>query len=58
MATLMLLFCIVDKVFGPATETQDVYEIAAQPVIESAMDGINGKVPLILHIPRLPDGHN
>ncbi|MCL7022649.1 hypothetical protein MKW94_002155 [Papaver nudicaule] len=33
-----------DKVFGPATETQDVYEIAARPVIESAMDGINGTV--------------
>ncbi|KAI3982435.1 hypothetical protein MKX01_041273, partial [Papaver californicum] len=26
-----------DKVFGPATEIQVVYEIAARPVIESAM---------------------
>ncbi|CAN0910498.1 Kinesin-like protein KIN-7D, mitochondrial [Linum grandiflorum] len=33
-----------DKVFGPHTITQDVYDIAAKPVVKSAMDGINGTV--------------
>ncbi|KAL3621285.1 Kinesin-like protein KIN-7D, mitochondrial [Castilleja foliolosa] len=33
-----------DKVFGPNTDTPEVYEIAARPVIKSAMEGINGTV--------------
>ncbi|OVA06172.1 Kinesin [Macleaya cordata] len=33
-----------DKVFGPTTTSQEVYEIAARPVIKSAMDGVNGTV--------------
>ncbi|CAN1173252.1 Kinesin-like protein KIN-7D, mitochondrial [Linum perenne] len=33
-----------DKVFGPHTITQDVYDIAAKPVVKSAMEGINGTV--------------
>ncbi|CAA0827674.1 Kinesin motor family protein [Striga hermonthica] len=33
-----------DKVFGPNTNTQDVYEVAARPVVKAAMDGINGTV--------------
>ncbi|CAI5516178.1 unnamed protein product [Closterium sp. Naga37s-1] len=33
-----------DKVFGPATTTRGVYDVAAQPVVTSAMEGINGTV--------------
>nr|XP_043627585.1 kinesin-like protein KIN-7D, mitochondrial [Erigeron canadensis] len=33
-----------DKVFGSYAETQDVYEVAAGPVIRAAMEGINGTV--------------
>lgn len=34
---------MADKVFGPHTATPDVYEVAAQPVVKAAMDGVNGK---------------
>ncbi|KAK7385164.1 hypothetical protein VNO78_30876 [Psophocarpus tetragonolobus] len=33
-----------DKVFGPATTTRHVYDVAAQHVVSGAMDGINGTV--------------
>ncbi|KAK1402671.1 kinesin-like protein KIN-7D, mitochondrial [Heracleum sosnowskyi] len=33
-----------DKVFGPSTATQDVYEVAGRPVVKNAMEGINGTV--------------
>ncbi|KAL8556172.1 hypothetical protein ACS0TY_003820 [Phlomoides rotata] len=33
-----------DRVFGPNTITEEVYEVAAQPVVKAAMDGINGTV--------------
>ncbi|WCJ44381.1 Kinesin-like protein KIN-7E chloroplastic [Euphorbia peplus] len=33
-----------DKVFGPATTTRHVYDIAAQHVISGAMQGVNGTV--------------
>ncbi|KAF2934071.1 kinesin-like protein KIN-7E, chloroplastic isoform X1 [Oryza sativa Japonica Group] len=33
-----------DKVFGPATTTRHVYDIAAQHVVSGAMEGINGTV--------------
>ncbi|CAA0807660.1 Kinesin motor family protein [Striga hermonthica] len=33
-----------DKVFGPNTNTQEVYEVAARPVVKAAMEGINGTV--------------
>lgn len=33
-----------DRVFGPATETPSVYEVAARPVVKAAMEGINGTV--------------
>ncbi|KAK6121486.1 hypothetical protein DH2020_044765 [Rehmannia glutinosa] len=33
-----------DKVFGPNTNTQEVYEVAARPVVKSAMEGVNGTV--------------
>lgn len=32
-----------DKVFGPATTTRHVYDIAAQQVVSGVMEGINGK---------------
>ncbi|KAF3666015.1 hypothetical protein FXO38_09275 [Capsicum annuum] len=32
------------RVFGPQTSTQDVYEVAAQPVVKAAMEGIHGTV--------------
>lgn len=33
-----------DKVFGPATTTRHVYDIAAQHIVSGAMQGINGTV--------------
>ncbi|KAL8143767.1 hypothetical protein V2J09_016799 [Rumex salicifolius] len=33
-----------DKVFGPNATTEEVYEVAARPVIKSAMEGVNGTV--------------
>ncbi|XP_059299107.1 kinesin-like protein KIN-7C, mitochondrial isoform X1 [Lycium ferocissimum] len=33
-----------DKVFGPATTTRHVYDVAAQHVVGGAMEGINGTV--------------
>ncbi|KAJ8767198.1 hypothetical protein K2173_013595 [Erythroxylum novogranatense] len=33
-----------DRVFGPHTLTQDVYEVAAKPVVKAAMEGVNGTV--------------
>uniref|UniRef100_A0A6M2EYD1 Kinesin motor domain-containing protein n=1 Tax=Populus davidiana TaxID=266767 RepID=A0A6M2EYD1_9ROSI len=33
-----------DKVFGPHTASQDVYEVAAKPVVKAAMEGVNGTV--------------
>ncbi|XP_060216887.1 kinesin-like protein KIN-7D, mitochondrial isoform X1 [Lycium barbarum] len=33
-----------DRVFGPDTSTQEVYEVAARPVVKAAMEGINGTV--------------
>lgn len=33
---------MADKVFGPSTATQDVYEVAGRPVVKNAMEGING----------------
>ncbi|KAK1360149.1 hypothetical protein POM88_044623 [Heracleum sosnowskyi] len=35
---------MADKVFGPSTATQDVYEVAGRPVVKNAMEGINGTV--------------
>lgn len=32
-----------DRVFGPTTTTRHVYDVAAQHVINGAMEGINGK---------------
>lgn len=33
-----------DRVFGPATTTRHVYDVAAQHVVNGAMEGINGTV--------------
>ncbi|XP_031381423.1 kinesin-like protein KIN-7D, mitochondrial [Punica granatum] len=33
-----------DKVFGPHTASQEVYEVAAKPVVKAAMEGVNGTV--------------
>ncbi|KMT00370.1 hypothetical protein BVRB_9g216780 isoform A [Beta vulgaris subsp. vulgaris] len=33
-----------DKVFGPNATTEEVYDVAARPVVKTAMDGINGTV--------------
>ncbi|XP_031473876.1 kinesin-like protein KIN-7E, chloroplastic isoform X1 [Nymphaea colorata] len=33
-----------DRVFGPATTTRHVYDVAAQHVINGAMEGINGTI--------------
>ncbi|KAA3464711.1 kinesin-related protein 11-like [Gossypium australe] len=33
-----------DRVFGPHATSQEVYEIAARPVVQAAMEGVNGTV--------------
>ncbi|KAI5017412.1 hypothetical protein ZWY2020_042300 [Hordeum vulgare] len=33
-----------DRVFGPSTATEAVYDVAARPVVKGAMEGINGTV--------------
>ncbi|KAI4376074.1 hypothetical protein MLD38_013868 [Melastoma candidum] len=33
-----------DKVFGPHSTSQEVYEVAAKPVVKAAMEGVNGTV--------------
>ncbi|KAH1040434.1 hypothetical protein J1N35_042177 [Gossypium stocksii] len=33
-----------DRVFGPHATSQEVYEIAAKPVVQAAMEGVNGTV--------------
>ncbi|KAL4303834.1 hypothetical protein GQ457_10G024790 [Hibiscus cannabinus] len=33
-----------DRVFGPHATSQEVYEIAAKPVVKAAMEGVNGTV--------------
>lgn len=34
---------MTDRVFGHDTITEEVYEVAARPVVKGAMEGINGK---------------
>ena len=33
---------LADKVFGPHTNSQEVYDVAAKPVVKAAMEGVNG----------------
>ncbi|GMY05704.1 kinesin-like protein KIN-7D, mitochondrial isoform X1 [Fagus crenata] len=33
-----------DRVFGPHTASQEVYDVAAKPVVKNAMEGVNGTV--------------
>ncbi|KAI7739174.1 hypothetical protein M8C21_027282, partial [Ambrosia artemisiifolia] len=33
-----------DRVFGASAVTQEVYEVAARPVVKTAMEGVNGTV--------------
>ena len=35
-----------DKVFGPNSNTEEVYDVAARPVVKAAMEGINGMIRL------------
>lgn len=37
------ILTVADKAFGPHTSSQEVYEVAAKPVVKAAMEGINGK---------------
>ena len=36
-------FETADRVFGPATTTRHVYDVAARHVVEGAMHGVNGE---------------
>jgi len=36
------LLILLDTVFGPATSSKAVYDMAASPVVKAAMDGITG----------------
>ena len=33
---------MTDRVFGPHTNSDEVYEVAAKPVVKAAMEGVNG----------------
>lgn len=33
---------MADRVFGPHTASQEVYDVAAKPVVKAAMEGVNG----------------
>ena len=33
---------VADRVFGPHTASQEVYDVAAKPVVKAAMEGVNG----------------
>ncbi|MDE1367800.1 hypothetical protein PVM67_21955 [Bacillus licheniformis] len=33
---------MADRVFGQHANSQEVYETAAKPVVEAAMEGVNG----------------
>lgn len=37
-------FVLADRVFGPHTTSQEVYDVAAKPVVQAAMEGVNGMV--------------
>ena len=37
-----LLFNVTDRVFGSSATTQEVYDVAARPVVKAAMEGVNG----------------
>ncbi len=41
---------IADRVFGPATTTRGVYDVAAQHVVSGAMQGVNGNFLLVLDL--------
>ena len=43
-------FVLADKVFGPHTASQEVYEVAAKPVVKAAMEGVNGMVLIEIRI--------
>lgn len=43
----MLIFS--DRVFGPSTTTEAVYDVAARPVVKGAMEGING-MPILSYL--------
>ncbi|CAJ1971901.1 unnamed protein product [Sphenostylis stenocarpa] len=46
-----------DKVFGPATTTRHVYDVAAQHVVSGAMEGINGNdLLLFMHVHMVAQG--
>lgn len=48
--TSLIDLCITDRVFGPATPSHVVYDVAARPVVKAAMEGVNG-VYLISAVP-------
>lgn len=47
----------VDRVFGPTTTTRHVYDVAAQHVVNGAMEGINGMIPSILNVFFIQQDH-
>lgn len=39
---------MADRVFGPHSTSDEVYEVAAKPVVKAAMEGVNGMPCLCL----------
>jgi hypothetical protein len=44
-----LFVCCPDRVFGPESATQQVYELAAKDIALSALSGVNGTDPKIFN---------
>lgn len=38
---------MTDRVFGPSSGSQEVYGVAARPVVKAAMEGVNGALTKI-----------
>lgn len=36
------VFVLADRVFGQHATSQEVYDVAAKPVVKAAMEGVNG----------------
>lgn len=44
---LNFILLLADRVFGPDTNTPEVYEVAALPVVKAAMEGVNGMLTFL-----------
>lgn len=57
-SSLMFHFLFLDRVFGPTTTTRHVYDVAAQHIVNGAMEGINGMPQMKLLLASYSYGWN